>query len=66
MGTKLYKHSYEELIQEDIEVMEKHIPDEYNIIKGHIREILLDSVNFYYPPQKKRWRLFRRFKPLFN
>ena len=65
MGTKLYKHAYEELIQEDIDVMEKYIPPEYNIIKGHIREILLESVKFYYPPRKKRWRLFRRWRPLF-
>lgn len=62
----MYKHAYEELIQEDIEVLEKFIPAGFGLEKGHIREILLDSVNFYYPPQKKRRGLFQRFRPLFN
>lgn len=67
MGTKLYKHAYEELIKEDIEILYRFIPDEYGLERGHIRQILQDSVDHLYPPQKKRrFRLFRRFKPLFN
>ena len=65
MGTKLYKHAFVELIEEYIEILEKFIPDEYGLERGHIREILMESVKFYYPPQKKR-SFFRRWIPLFN
>lgn len=57
MGTRLNEPAFTQLIEEDIAILERFIPREYSLEKGHIREILLESIKFYYPPRKKRgWR----------
>lgn len=48
MGIKLNKESYEKLIQEDIEVLNKYLP-EHSLERKHIVDVLLESVKHHYP-----------------
>jgi len=61
MGTKLNEPAFTQLIEEDIAVLE-HLPDRFALERGHIREILLESIKYYYPKRKRR----RRWISLFN
>lgn len=51
MGTKLNKDYYQKLIDEDIKVLLKSMPD--TLERKHIIDVLNDSVNYYYPECKK-------------
>lgn len=47
MSTKLNEKTYKELINEDISVLNKHLPD--CLERDHIESVLKDSVDRYYP-----------------
>lgn len=47
MSNKLNEKTYKELINEDISVLNKHLPD--CLERDHIESVLKDSVNRYYP-----------------
>ena len=52
MVSKLNKNAYEQLIQEDIDWLEKHTED--TLEQNHIIAVLKDSVRFYYPAMETR------------
>lgn len=47
MGIKINKESYEKLIKEDILFLDKHCPPALEL--DHIKAIIRDSVDWYYP-----------------
>lgn len=47
MSTKLFKSAYQQLIDEDISVLNKYLPDCIEL--DHIKHIIRDSVKHYYP-----------------
>lgn len=47
MSTKLNEKIYKELINEDISVLNKHLPD--CLERDHIESVLRDSIDRYYP-----------------
>ena len=50
MSSKITKEAYEKLIAEDIEWLEKQ---PHSLENDHIKAIVRDSVNFYYPEKKE-------------
>ena len=48
MSIKLNKDSYQELIEQNIEWLNKQ---PQTLEREHIKKIVLDSINFYYPKQ---------------
>lgn len=48
MSIKLNKESYEKLIKENMEQVEKYFP-EHSLIKNHIQLVLKESVKYHYP-----------------
>ena len=51
MTIKLNKQAYQQLIQEDIDVLNKYLP-EHSLEKRHVIDILNESIKFHYPDCK--------------
>ena len=51
MTLKITKEEYTKLIEEDLEYLRKHLPD--NQISDHIKLVLRNSIDMHYPPQDK-------------
>jgi len=50
MGTQLNKIAYQKLIDENIEAINKYMP-EHSLEKKHIQEVLRCSIECYYPSE---------------
>lgn len=50
MTMKISKESYEKLIKEDLDFLNKYCPD--NLELDHIKLILCSSIDWYYPERK--------------
>lgn len=51
MSIKIDKKSYEKLIKEDLEFLNKHCPDSLEL--DHIKLILCSSIDWHYPAKAK-------------
>ena len=54
---KMFKTTYEKLIDQEIELVKKGLGDTFEC--RHIIEILMDSVNQYYPDNKNQQNLIK-------